>query len=187
MAGFFALLYGTFMLGASTINKAKKDSERASSKKKAIEDNSLTYIVGGQDYFTENDLPCMYTHDLKTHHRVIVCTKGINEGKILYDFDALKLSDEAAKLNKAIEEAKHNNKQFLYYSFPVDVIYDNSYTGIEIETGRKYLVYELSRCYLQYLEDKPTTIFRNNRYVSVYKLKGECIKITKEEYMERIR
>lgn len=188
MAGFFALLYGMFMLSGKTVNNTKKDIERSESKKKAIENHDLTYYVGGECFFTENDLPCICTRDSKTRHKVIVVTKGIYANKILYDFDEVELKKERIKIETACEEAKNKNSKYVKYKFNVLQPKYMQHCGVEIDSNKKYIVYEClagGEYYLQYLESEPTNEWIYDNYHYVYKFKDEPKKISKEEYLER--
>ena len=188
MAGFFAFIYGAFMLGGSAVRSAKIDTERTESKKRAVDNNLLTYHVRGEQFFTENDLPCITTRNHQNGHKVIMVSKGIEQGKILYDYDEVHANKENDKYLRLCEDAKAKGMKYVATILQLNESYPECKTGIEVETHKKYVIYgssSINTFFLQYLTDEPKQIYVNNNYVYVYEPVGERTRITRKEYMER--
>lgn len=194
MAGIFALLYGLFSFVDGSICLTKEYDFKQESKKIALEKGDLTYKdLKGYEHFVETDELCQTTFDNRNGHRVIksINSKGLFTGRILYDYTAKQTENNNNKLNLAIKEAKAKGQKYLLWFFPTTF---NEVTGIEVETGKKYvlnrnsyILYKGERTYSFYYLKNETKKEKNIQgYIKEYYVKEEEIHIiTKEEYNER--
>lgn len=194
MAGLFALFYGLFSLVDNSICSAKEYDFKQESKKIALEKGNLTYMDSkGWEFFIETDELCQTTFDYRNGHRVIksINSKGLPTGRILYDYTEKEKENENKKLEIAIEEARLKGQKYLVWHFPTIF---NETTGIEIETGKKYVLDRESyvlingkKAYgLYYLKNETKKEKNVQGYIKEYYLKEEHGRlITEEEYKER--
>lgn len=62
MSGLFAFLYGAIKAGIGFSDSVNKGIKESNAKEYARINNSLTYSIGTQEYFLENDIPCRTTY-----------------------------------------------------------------------------------------------------------------------------
>lgn len=194
MAGLFALLYGLFSFFDGSICSAREYDFMQESKKIAIERGNLTYMDSkGWEYFVETGERCSTTFDHRNGHRVIktINSKGLPTGRILYDYTEKEKEEKNKKMEIAINDAKLNGKKYLAWFFPTTF---NEVTGIEIETGKKYVLDKDSyvlikgeRAYsFRYLTGEIEEYKNIQGYIREYYIAEEHHHfISKEEYYER--
>ncbi len=161
MAGLFALLCGMFTVGVKTATDVHDGVKIENARKYAQKNNNLTYYVGAQEFFLENNVPCR-TYVAENGHRIIEGT-GKYYGKLLYDYDAGKEEKLQSQFENDLAIAKERGYKYLniekYEEYPAVEIGNGLY--MEVESGQKYSLRKgtLGKNVfykLYYLEDIPT-------------------------------
>lgn len=189
MAGLFALIYFALRGHAGIKDGFEKAKYTDYSKNKAIEDGDIYYDDGwGQTRSTQTNEP------VKVLHNDEVSAVIGKSGKV-YQARLSEEKLEEVRLRNAIEYCKENGIKYLPFHFNTDYPFEPGYTGIEIETGRKYGItrygdyYFGYNYYLIYLQDKPHKFWHErrgmiNKYLPVHDGTEEMERYYHKHYLE---
>ena len=155
MAGFLSLLFFGTVLGNSLYESVQSDIGSQIARKNAKTKGEIYYCDGAHSYRATETNELVYVVKDRDGAEII---KGQKTGRI---YKEVKSNTEIreAKLKEAIQYCKDNNIKYLPWYFPVNIPRDNPFcTGIEIDTGKKYIIKgkHIDNQYIMlYLEDNP--------------------------------